>query len=59
MRSLFKVIVGLAMLGGAIGLDYVGASFQSLSILIISMILAIAGAMVGIRGLMEFLGERF
>ncbi|MCH4814736.1 MAG: hypothetical protein QXY87_09920 [Saccharolobus sp.] len=59
MRSILKIIVGLAMLSGAIGLDYVGASFQSLSVLVVSMILAIAGAMVGIRGLMEFLGERF
>ncbi|ACP34622.1 hypothetical protein [Saccharolobus islandicus] len=59
MRSILKIMVGLAMLSGAIGLDYIGASFQSLSVLVVSMILAIAGTMVGIRGLMEFLGERF
>jgi hypothetical protein len=47
------------MLLGAIGLDYFGASLQSLSLLVISMIIAIAGALVGIRGLIEFLGERF
>ncbi|ACP49496.1 conserved hypothetical protein [Sulfolobus islandicus Y.N.15.51] len=59
MRSILKIMVGLAMLSGAIGLDYIGASFQSLSVLVVSMILAIAGTMVSIRGLMEFLGERF
>ena len=59
MQSLLKVIVGLTMLLGAIGLDYLGASLQSLSIIVISMIVSIAGALVGIRGLLEFLGERF
>lgn len=59
MRSILKVLIGLVMLFGAIGLDYFGASLQSLSLLVISMIIAIAGAFVGIRGLIEFLGERF
>ncbi|WP_338602366.1 hypothetical protein V6M85_02065 [Sulfolobus tengchongensis] len=59
MGSLIKVLVGLLMLVSAIGLDYFGASLQSLQILIISMIIAIAGALVGIRGLIEFLGEKF
>lgn len=59
MESLIKLITGLSLLIFAILLDYIGASFDSLWILIISMILAIAGAFVGLRGLFEFLGERF
>ncbi|AOL17769.1 hypothetical protein BFU36_08550 [Sulfolobus sp. A20] len=59
MRSIFKVIIGLLMLSSAIAIDYVGYMFQSLSILMLSMILAVAGALVGIRGLIEFLGDRF
>ena len=46
------------MLFSAIGLDYVGSSFESLPVLVLSMTLAIAGALVGLRGLIEFIGER-
>jgi len=53
-----KIIVGLALLFSAIGLDYVGASFENLPVLVVSMIFAIAGALVGLRGLMEFFSER-
>jgi len=56
--SLTQIIVGLGMLFSAIGLDYVGASFENLPVLVLSMTLAIAGAVVGLRGLIEFIGER-
>lgn len=58
MGSIIKIIVGILMLFSAIGLDYFGSYFQSLVILVISIIIAIAGALVGIRGMIEFLGER-
>ena len=57
--SVLKIIVGLGLLFSAIGLDYVGASLENLTVLVLSMALAIAGAFVGLRGLIEFLGERF
>jgi len=57
--SIIKIIVGLALLFSAIGLDYVGATFESLPVLVLSMVLAIAGALVGLRGLIEFFSERF
>ena len=56
--SITKIIVGLALLFSAIGLDYVGASFENLPVLVLSMIFAIAGALVGLRGLIEFFSER-
>ncbi|MEM3225982.1 MAG: hypothetical protein QXS44_02940 [Saccharolobus sp.] len=59
MGPIIKVIVGLLLLFSAIGLDYFGSYFQNLFILVISIIIAIAGALVGIRGMIEFLGERF
>jgi len=57
-RSLIQIIVGLGMLLSALGLDYVGVSFESLPVLVLSMTLAIAGAVVGLRGLIAFIGER-
>jgi len=57
-RSLIQIIVGLGMLLSAIGFDYIGASFESLPVLVLSMTLAIAGAVVGLRGLIAFIGER-
>ena len=59
MGPIIKVIVGLLLLFSAIGLDYFGSYFQNLLILVISIIIAIAGALVGIRGMIECLGERF
>lgn len=59
MGPIIKVLVGLLLLFSAIGLDYFGSYFQNLFILLISIIIAIAGALVGIRGMIEFLGERF
>ena len=46
------------MLLSALGLDYLGASFENLPVLVLSMTLAIAGAIVGLKGLIEFIGER-
>jgi hypothetical protein len=39
-------------------LDLAGASAQSAVVLVASFTLAIAGALIAIRGLVEFIGER-
>lgn len=57
--SIIKIIVGLGMLVSAIGLDYIGASLENLPILVLSLVFAIAGALVGFRGLFEFFSEKF
>jgi hypothetical protein len=46
------------MLFGSIILDLLGTSFGSLGLLIISFALGIAGAVVSVRGLIEFISER-
>jgi hypothetical protein len=43
---------------GAVTLDFVGASYRILGVLILSFALAIAGAVVAMRALVEFLAER-
>jgi hypothetical protein len=58
--GLFKVLVALLMIGLAILLDLTSAvSPLPIAQLLISFALAIAGALVGIRGLLEFLSDRF
>ncbi|MHB2036910.1 MAG: hypothetical protein ACYCPW_09260 [Nitrososphaerales archaeon] len=55
-----KVIIAVAMIFLAILLDI--TSYNSpiqLAQLLVSFSLAIAGALVGVRGLVEFLSERF
>jgi hypothetical protein len=58
-HSVTVLLAGASMLVGAIVLDLAGAYFQSLPLLIVSFAFGIAGALVAVRGLMEFLGERF
>ena len=53
------LIVGAALLVGGIVADIIGTKYQILFLLIFSFGLAIAGALVAMRGLFEFLGERF
>ena len=58
MRRGFQALfLGLVMLFGSIALDLVGSQLQSLYVLIISLAVGIAGAIVALRGLVEFLGE--
>ena len=58
VSSLRKILAGLALLFTALGLDYVGSGMGSLPVLVLSMVLAIAGALVGLRGMIELIGER-
>jgi hypothetical protein len=58
-HSLRVLLVGFTLLFGAIAFDLVGASFQILGVIIFSFILAISGAVVAVRGMLEYLSERF
>jgi hypothetical protein len=57
-HSVRILLTGVLLLLGSITLDLVGSSLQSLVLLVISFAFGIAGALVAIRGLVEFLGER-
>jgi len=60
MRHSARVLIaGVAMLMGGIFTDIIGTRYQLLFLLVISLGLAIAGALVAMRGMLEFLGERF
>jgi hypothetical protein len=56
-RGFQALFLGLAMLFGSIALDLVGSQLQSLYVLVVSFAVGIAGAIVALRGLVEFLGE--
>ena len=56
-HSVRVVLVGVAMLFGALASDLIGASYQALGVLILSFALAIAGAVVAMRGMLDLLGE--
>ena len=59
MRHSAKVLaVGAALLIGAIASDLLGSAMQQLSVLVLSLALAVAGAVLALRGMLEFVGER-
>lgn len=58
-HSVTVLLAGMSMLLGSILLDLGGSYFGSILLLIVSFALGIAGALVAIRGLIEFLGERY
>jgi hypothetical protein len=51
------LLLGVALLFGALASDLIGANYQALGVLIFSFALAIAGAVIAMRGVMDFLGE--
>jgi len=56
-RAYRAIAVGVALLASSIILDFVGSSLGSIFVLILSFALGIAGAVVSIRGVIEFLTE--
>jgi len=52
------LLVGIGLILSAIAADWVGSTYQLLVVLVLSLGLAVAGAVVAIRGMVEFLGER-
>jgi hypothetical protein len=56
-HSVRIILVGMALLFGALASDLVGSNLQMLGVLIISLALAVAGAVVALRGVLDFLGD--
>jgi hypothetical protein len=38
--------------------EWIGSTYQLLLVLVVSLALAVAGAVISIRGMIEFLGDR-
>ncbi|HEV2390247.1 MAG TPA: hypothetical protein VGS04_05935 [Nitrososphaerales archaeon] len=55
-RGFGALLLGLAMLFASLALDLLGQHFQSLYVLVLSFAMGIAGAIVALRGLVDFLG---
>lgn len=59
MRRAYRpILVGVGLLLGAIVMDFAGTYFQSLPLLILSFASAVAGAVVAVSGIMQFVSER-
>jgi hypothetical protein len=58
LHSVRILLIGVGLLFGSISLDLAGTFFRSLPVLILSFALGIAGALVAIRGIIEFVSER-
>ena len=57
-HSVQVLSTGVLLLIAAIATDLVGAQYQLLALLILSFVLAVAGAVVAVRGMFEFFGDR-
>jgi hypothetical protein len=51
------LLVGIGLILSAIATDLIGSTYQLLVVLVLSLALAVAGAVVAVRGMVEFLGE--
>lgn len=59
MRRAYRpILVGVGLLLGAMAMDFAGTYFQSLPLLILSFAAAVAGAVVAVSGIMQFVSER-
>ncbi len=58
-HSVRVLLVGVALLLGALASDLIGSNLQILGVLVISFALAVAGAIVAMRGMLEFFGDVF
>jgi len=56
-QSVRIILVGVGLLLGALASDLIGSDLRTLGILVISLALAVAGAVVAMRGMLEFLGD--
>ncbi|MGC9134825.1 MAG: hypothetical protein C0171_00535 [Caldisphaera sp.] len=60
MKSYFiEIIIGVLLLFFSFMLTYIGMIFSNLWILVIALSMSLAGAMIGIRGLLHFLSKMF
>jgi hypothetical protein len=53
------IVIGVGLLFGSITLDAVGSELHSLVVLVVSFVFGVAGAVVALRGMVDFLSERF
>ncbi|HVC27760.1 MAG TPA: hypothetical protein VND40_06320 [Nitrososphaerales archaeon] len=51
------LLVGIALILSAMATDWIGSTYQLLVVLVLSLALAVAGAVISVRGVMEFLGD--
>jgi hypothetical protein len=58
LHSARVLLVGILLIFGSLATDWIGSTFQLLLVLIFSLALAVAGAVIAVRGMIEFLGER-
>jgi hypothetical protein len=58
LHSSRVLLVGITLIFSAMVTDWIGSTYQLLLVLVVSLAMAVAGAVISIRGLMEFLGER-
>ncbi len=56
-RSSRALVLGLVLLFGSLALDFLGSRYQSLYVLVLSFAVGIAGAIVALRGLVDFFGD--
>jgi hypothetical protein len=56
-HSVRILLIGVVLLLGSIALDLLGAYLQSIVVLVVSFALGVAGALVAVRGVVEFLGD--
>lgn len=50
--------LGVGLLAAALLLDLAGSSLRSLPLLVLSLAVAVAGAVVAVRGVIELVSER-
>ncbi|MCE4608407.1 MAG: hypothetical protein F7B61_05565 [Caldisphaeraceae archaeon] len=58
MKGYFtEIIIGISLLVLSLAFAYLGVKFSNLWLLVIGLSLSLAGAMIGIRGLLQLLSE--
>ena len=57
LQAVRVILAGVGLLLAALASDLVGSSFQLLWLLVLSLALAVGGAVVAMRGLIELLGD--
>jgi hypothetical protein len=59
MRHSARILLaGITLIFAAMATEWIGSTYQLLLVLVVSLALAVAGAVISIRGMIEFLGDR-
>lgn len=51
------ILLGVGLLFAALASDLIGSDLQAIGVLVVSLALAIAGAVVAMRGMLDLFGE--